>query len=311
MLRRLLPSVQKAQWKTGYNGVRNIVQAPNAAAKAGILGVCCEKHGSFLMGPAKGPPLIRDALASKSLNDYSELGNNAMELMKDFGDVRETDFKTTEAMHEALCASLQSILDEGLAPVVLGGDHHISNPIVKHLAKHWGQPLAVVQFDAHNDLYEDYEGDYYSHASPFARILEAGPTVCSKLVQLGIRTATPHNRKQAERYNVSMVEMRNMPETGKAVAGLLDALLPPDCLVYISFDLDALDPAHAPAVSHWEAGGMTTRQALDIIHMLRRRVIGADIVEYNPDREVHGMTAMVAAKLVREICTKISLGCKN
>jgi arginase len=86
-------------------------------------------------------------------------------------------------------------------PITLGGDHHITNPLVRAVAAHAQQPISIVQFDAHNDLYEDYEGDPYSHASPFARILERGPQECAKLVQLGIRTATTHNRAQVKKKN--------------------------------------------------------------------------------------------------------------
>jgi arginase len=88
---------------------------------------------------------------------------------------------------------------EGLVPITLGGDHHITNPLVRAVAAHAQQPISIVHFDAHNDLYEDYEGDPYSHASPFARILERGPQECAKLVQLGIRTATTHNREQVKK----------------------------------------------------------------------------------------------------------------
>ena len=95
-------------------------------------------------------------------------------------------------------------------PLTLGGDHHITNPIVHAVAEHQEQAISIVQFDAHNDLYEDYEGDPFSHASPFARILESGPSVCSKLIQLGIRTATDHNRRQVSCRRIAAKASRQL-----------------------------------------------------------------------------------------------------
>ncbi|KAG5180437.1 arginase [Tribonema minus] len=272
----------------------------------GLLGVGADQHGSFMRGPAEAPALIKEEMRSKSLNAYSELGTNDEHAYRDWGNIEEGSFASTEEMHAAIKDAVTSIMSAGLTPITLGGDHHITNPIVRAVAAHLGRPVSIVQFDAHNDLYENYEGDAHSHASPFARIFEAGPSVCCKLVQVGIRTATDHNRQQAARYGVTMLEMKDLPLDGKVIAGMLDALLPRDAPVYISFDLDALDPAHAPGVSHHEPGGMTTRAALDAIHHIRRPIIGADVVEYNPRRDVHGMTAMVAVKLVREITATIA-----
>jgi arginase family enzyme len=118
-----------------------------------------------------------------------------------------------------------------------------------------------------------------------------------RLVQVGIRTANDHQRKQAARFSVEMIEMKDFRD------GLALAFDEP---VYVTFDMDGLDPAFAPGVSHREPGGLSTRQAVDVIQRLRGEVVGGDVVEFNPRMDSSGMTAMVAAKLVKEIAARIA-----
>ena len=113
-----------------------------------------------------------------------------------------------------------------------------------------------------------------------------------RLIQAGIRTANTHQREQAEKFGMNIPDFSVSPD--EVVSGLEDPL-------YISLDLDVLDPAFAPGVSHYEPGGLSTRQVLDIIHRIDVRIVGADIVEYNPSRDINGLTAMTAAKFVKEI----------
>jgi arginase family enzyme len=148
----------------------------------------------------------------------------------------------------------------------------------------------ILHFDAHPDLYEDLYGDRLSHACPFARIMEEN--LAKTLVQVGVRAATADQRATARRHGVRMIEMKDFRD-GLA----LDFKRP----LYISFDLDALDPAFAPGVSHQEAGGLTTRQAVDLIHRLKAKIIGLDVVELNPERDPSGITASAAVKIVKEV----------
>jgi arginase family enzyme len=113
-----------------------------------------------------------------------------------------------------------------------------------------------------------------------------------RLIQIGIRTANPHQREQAERFKVEVHGVRRLPN-------LADLQLEPP--LYVSIDLDVLDPAHAPGISHPEPGGLTTREVVEIIQNLPFPPVGADIVELNPDRDINGLTALVAAKLLKEV----------
>jgi arginase family enzyme len=150
-----------------------------------------------------------------------------------------------------------------------------------------------LHFDAHPDLCDHYNGNYQSHASPFAQIMEAG--LVERLVQIGIRTLNHHQREQAEKYGVEIIEIKDWSDDLR-----FDFSTP----VNISFDLDCLDPAFAPGVSHWEPGGFSTRQVLHVIQSLTDPVVGADIVEFNP-RVEKNITSMVAAKVFNEIAAKI------
>ena len=169
---------------------------------------------------------------------------------------------------------------------------------MKAFAPHYPE-LTIFHFDAHPDLYDDFEGSTLSHACPFARIMESG--LAKRLVQVGIRTINRHQREQASRFGVEVVEMRALPAYDK-----LKAAGP----VYISFDIDVLDPAFAPGVSHREPGGMSVREAIAHLHAIEGTIVGADVVEYNPVQDVAGVTATVAAKILREILGKM-IACGN
>ena len=183
-------------------------------------------------------------------------------------------------------------LAQGTRLISLGGDHSVAYPILRAYGERF-EGLTVVQIDAHPDLYDNFEGDRYSHACPFARVMEEG--LAKRLVQIGIRTANEHQRRQAERFGVEIVVRR----AWSALAAL--ELEPP---VYLSIDLDALDPAYAPGVAHPETGGLTSREVLDVIWHVPG-LVGADVVELNPDRDLGGVTAVLASKLVKELAGRL------
>lgn len=235
----------------------------DALGRPTLVGIPFDGQSSYLRGAGDAPPKIREALLCDAF--------------------------------EAIEAGIGNLLDQGHRPISLGGDHSITFPIVKAFAARHRE-LTIIHFDAHPDLYDEFEGNRLSHACPFARIMEAG--LARRLVQVGIRTATGHQRDQAKKFNVEMVEMRGLPAYEK-----LKTAGP----VYISFDMDVLDPAFAPGVSHRESGGMTVREAIAHFHAIEGQIAGADLVEYNPVRDLDGMTATVAAKIVKEMLGKMIL----
>lgn len=196
------------------------------------------------------------------------------------------DRRIRDAVH-AICAA-------GDFPLLLGGDHAVTFPILEGIAAHHG-PVNILHFDAHPDLYDQYDGNRRSHASPFARIMEAG--LAKRLVQVGVRTMNSHCREQVACFGVEVLPMRGFSVNQ---IPLLDGPL------YISVDMDGLDPAFAPGVSHPEPGGLSMREVLDAIDRMPGPVIGADIVECNPDLDLNRLTAFAGAKLVKELAAKMA-----
>lgn len=260
--------------------------APGLTGRPVLLGVPFDGGSSFLRGAARAPAAIRAALRSDASNLWTEhlVDLGRPEVWGDAGDLR-----LTEEWHEEIVRGVAQITALGERPLVLGGDHSITWPVVRAVRPHCPQ-LTILHFDAHNDLYDHYEGDRRSHACPFARIMEAG--LCDQLVQVGIRAMTGHQREQAERFGVEVIDMRRW------VAGDRPALRYP---TYVSLDLDVLDPAFAPGVSHRESGGLDVRSVITALQAIGPAVVGADLVEYNPDRDLGEVTAPVTAKLLKEL----------
>lgn len=258
-----------------------------------ILGIPFDANSSWLRGAAGAPPIIRVAFNSMSANSWTETGVNlgAEGAYCDAGDLKFT----FQEPFPAIETKVGELLDKGLRAVCLGGDHSITLPIVRAFGKRV-PGLTIFHFDAHPDLYDELEGNRLSHACPFARIMEEG--AAKRLIQIGIRTINGHQREQAKKFGVEVIEMRHLPALDRMKV---------DGPVYISFDMDALDPAFAPGISHREPGGMSTREALAHIQAITGKIAGADIVEYNPAQDSTQITATVAAKLLKEMLGKMIL----
>jgi agmatinase len=253
-----------------------------------ILGVPFDEYSSYLRGAAEAPAKIREAFHSDASNKWSETAVDlgAKGVLHDFGDLH---FSSALNAFSEIENGVLHLLDRHVWPVILGGDHSITFPVIKALARSY-EKLTIVHFDAHPDLYDVFQGNRHSHACPFARIMES--QLATHLIQIGIRTLNGHQREQAARFGVTQYCMDQLPGPDS---------MPVDGPVYISFDMDVLDPAFAPGVSHREPGGLSARDAIRYLHALRAPIVGADIVEYNPSRDLDGVTAIVAAKLLKEV----------
>lgn len=255
----------------------------------GLLGIPFDAYSSYMPGPAQAPAEIRKAMECGSSNmsteDIHDLGDEPR--FTDLGDLE------VERYLDDIEPAVTAVLERGAGVLALGGDHSVTYPVLRAYGKKF-ENLTVLHLDAHPDLYKEYDGNPYSNACPFARALEEG--LVKRLVQVGVRTMNPHQLEQAQRYGVETFLMKNWDPSVKLA---LEAPL------YISLDLDVLDPAYAPGVSHYEPGGMSVREVLRIIHGLGAPVVGADIVEYNPRRDFNGMTAMTAVKFLKEIADKM------
>lgn len=257
-----------------------------------LLGLPYDAASSFVRGPAHAPEKIREALHSLAGNSWTEslLDISLPGVMRDAGDV---DFWRADDPRHAIETAIEHVIAGGGSPISLGGDHSVTFPIIRAIRQHEPR-LTIIQIDAHPDLYDEFEGSRFSHACPFARIMEDG--LADRLVQVGIRTMTGHQREQAERFGVEVIDMRAWSDgTRPSAQGPL----------YFSIDLDGIDPAFAPGVSHPEPGGLSVRDVIGIIQQARAPIVGADVVECNPNSDPAGLTARVAAKLVKELVARM------
>ncbi len=257
-------------------------------SRVALVGLPYDGSSSFQRGAAEAPPVIRRAFASPASNMTTQLGLDleAAGPIHDAGDVSIPD---GSGAREKIETAVAALLDRGFRPLALGGDHSITYPVLRAFRGRYSG-LTVLHLDAHPDLYDQFQGDRYSHACPFARIMEE--QLASRLVQVGIRCMNAHQRAQADRFGVEVHDMRSW----RGPAEL--RLAPP---VYVSFDLDGIDPAFAPGVSHREPGGLAPREALAVLHAVPAPVVGADLVELNPRNDPSGITAALAGKLVKEL----------
>lgn len=257
-----------------------------------LVGIPFDLNSSYLRGPATAPHAIRNVWKEGSANDFSESGIDAGSVLNDEGDLKfDSDDIVSSFRH--IKSTIENLLKADHKVISLGGDHSITFPVIQAFAKKY-DALHILHIDAHADLYDEYDGNKFSHACPFARIMEN--RLAASLTQVGIRTLNTHQREQAVKFGVKIIEMKDYN------TDFLHQLKSP---LYISLDLDALDPAFAPGISHHEPGGFSTRALIHLIQSIKVPLVGADIVEYNPLRDLNNMTAMVAFKFMKELAAKM------
>jgi arginase len=256
--------------------------------RVSFLGIPHDDNSSFLKGPSEAPPLIRRELNCDAYSLWSETGIDlgSEGRLADLGDVA---FDGSEDPWALIERSVGRAMVAGDPLICLGGDHAITHPILRAVRRRHPR-LTIVHIDAHADIYHEFQGNPRSHASPFARIMEE--RLADRLIQIGLRTVNDHHRDQFKRFGVEAIEASRCGER-------LDLSLATP--VYVSLDIDGLDPACAPGVSHREPGGLSTRQVIDLLHAIDQPIVAADIVEFNPRCDISNMTATVAAKLFKEI----------
>lgn len=259
-----------------------------------LIGIPFDANSSYKRGPAMAPKQIRQMDEEGSANRFCELGKEIIEGVnyKDCGDIQFSKIDAVFAFKK-IKEVISSELSGGSKLISLGGDHSISFPVIEAFSEKYPK-LSVLHLDAHADLYDNFENNPYSHASPFARLMEKN--ALNSLTQVGIRTFNTHQKEQAQRFGVNVVEMKDF---NMEFINSLEAPL------YVSLDIDVLDPAYAPGISHHEPGGMTSRQLISIIQSIKVPIVGADIVELNPKRDINNATAMVAYKLFKELASKM------
>ncbi len=273
-----------------------------------ILGIPFDGAVSFRPGARFGPKEIRNhSLLIRPYHPVLRAEPFAQMRVADCGDVDVNPLDIIDTQ-ERIEKAVGEILAAGAVPACVGGDHSISLPILRAIARTHGA-VALVHFDSHQDMWEEYFGNRYFHGTPFRRALEEGLYVPRDTVQIGIRGPVYSSKdfEFGETHGVTVVRAEEIHHDGvEAARGLLDRLR--GRKTYVSFDIDAVDPAFAPGTGTPEVGGLSSAHVLDLLRMLVGvQIVGFDIVEVSPPYDQSGLTAMLAANVLFELISLVSL----
>ena len=291
-----------------FAGIRTFMRAPHVTNLRGVdvavYGIPFDTATSYRTGPRFGPEAIRSA--SALLRPYNPaVGVNLVDALSivDYGDVPVSP-GDTERTYAQVEEALAPIVDAGVFPAALGGDHAITLAELRALAKKHG-PLALVQLDSHGDVWESYFGQRYFHGTTFKRALEEGVLDPTASVQAGMRGSLygPDDIQIAKDFGFTVLTTDELRELGPQRYGELVREKVGDRPVFVSFDIDFLDPAFAPGTGTPEAGGFSTAEALAFVRALQGiRLEGCDVVEVSPPYDNAGaITALAGATVMYEL----------
>jgi len=268
-----------------------------------IVGVPYDGGTSYRPGARLGPREIR--AQSSLIRPYNYVQKVAPFDVLNVADVGDVDAPpvSIERCYEAVESRIGSLADAGARPIVIGGDHSISLPILRALAKRHG-PLALVQFDAHIDTWDEYFGGKYFHGTPFRRAIEENLIDGRRFVQVGIRGPIYgeddfdfHRQHGITMIDIDQVKTGGIAATVDRVRAIVSGP------VYTTFDIDSVDPAFAPGTGTPEIGGLTSHEAQQLVRGLAGlSLVGGDIVEVSPLFDGPGqITALLAANIMFEL----------
>lgn len=298
-----------------FAGIRTFMRAPHVTELTGVdavvYGIPFDTATSYRTGPRFGPEAIRSA--SALIRPYNPgLGVNVVEALSivDYGDLPVSP-GDTERTYRQVEEALAPIVEAGIFPLALGGDHAITLAELRALARRYG-PLALVQLDAHGDTWEEYFGQRYFHGTTFKRALEEGLLDPQRSVQAGMRGSLygAGDLEAARELGFTVLSTDELRALGPSGYGELVLGKTAGRPVFCSFDVDVLDPAFAPGTGTPEVGGLSTAEALAFLRALRGIALaGADVVEVSPPYDGPGMqTALAAANVAYELLGLRALG---
>jgi agmatinase len=291
-----------------FAGIRTFMRAPHTTELAGVdaavYGIPFDTATSFRTGPRFGPEAIRSA--SALLRPYNPaLGVDVVGALSivDYGDVPVSP-GDTERTYGQVEEALAPLVDAGVFPLALGGDHSVTLAELRALARRHG-PLALVQLDAHGDTWDEYFGQRFFHGTTFKRALEEELIDASASVQAGLRGSVygADDIESARELGFAVVSCDQLRTLGPGSYASFVRERAGRRPVFLSFDIDVLDPAFAPGTGTPEVGGLSTAEALSFLRALRgMELAGADVVEVSPPYDGPGQpTALAAANVAYEI----------
>ncbi|CAD5142147.1 Guanidinobutyrase [Microbacterium sp. Nx66] len=295
-----------------YSGIATFARLPRIEdvprADIAVVGIPFDSGVSYRPGTRFGPSHVRES--SRLLRPYNpaqDVSPFQLAQVVDAGDIPVNPFDLTEAVTEVERAALA--LGERVQRIVtIGGDHTVALPLLRAVAAKHG-PVAVLHFDAHLDTWDTYFGAPITHGTPFRRASEEGLIDLTASCHVGTRGPlySQQDLEDDERLGFSIVSSEYIEEHG--VEAAIDRILTRigDKPLYVSIDIDVLDPAHAPGTGTPEAGGLTSRELLRILRALRDRdIVGADVVEVSPAYDHAQMTGIAASHVVYELVTLLA-----
>jgi agmatinase len=292
-----------------YAGLATFARLPTAQEvprwDIAVVGVPFDGGTSYRPGARFGPAAVRQG--SRLLRPYHPaLRSLPFDLAQvvDAGDIACTPFSTEDAVTE-IERGAAGLLAGGGRLVAIGGDHTVALPLLRATARRYG-PLALVHFDAHLDTWDTYFGQRYTHGTPFRRAWEEGLLRPDRSVHVGLRGPLYAETDLVEDAGMGYAQITTEQVAQLGVAAVVGRVLARvgDAPLYVSVDIDVLDPAHAPGTGTPEAGGLTSRELLSVLRGLEpAHIVGADLVEVSPAYDHAEITAIAAAHVLYDLVT--------
>ncbi|MHA2175357.1 MAG: agmatinase [Candidatus Hodarchaeales archaeon] len=278
------------------------------SANLAVLGVPWDSSSSYRIGSAEAPQYIREATTNQLYNSFSERGINIKDKWKilDCGDIKIGSDQSSNII-DAIYSSIYPLTTQIQNFCFLGGDHlttYFSLTALLKASKLKPERVGLIYFDSHPDLYDEYDNNNYSHACVMKRIISDTGLLPQNICQLGIRAATPEQLNYIQKENILMYTTQDMQDYKiQDITNSLKARFQGNVdYIYLSVDLDVLDPVFVPGIGNPEPGGLTTVELIRFIQNLNSLPIYSfDLVEINPKYDLNNLTAFTSAKLMKEI----------
>ena len=272
-----------------------------AEAEIGLFGVPYDGALTNRPGARHGPREIRNQSSLiRAINHATRIDPFSLARVRDLGDVRFTGMFDVETAHREIEAFAREIVASGVTPLAFGGDHSVSLPLLRAV----GGPVALIHVDAHTDTWDSFQGSKFNHGAPFRRAVEEGLIDPKRTIQIGIRGTQNLSEgwDYSEAAGMRVVFCEEVHARGVEAIAAEAAALVGDGPVYLSFDIDCLDPVYAPGTGTPEIGGLTTHQAQVLLRGMRGLAyVGADLVEVSPPFDTGYVTSLAGAALGYEI----------
>jgi guanidinopropionase len=290
-----------------FAGIASFFRAPISQdltdTDIGVIGVPFDGGVTNRSGTRHGPRAVREqSTLLRRINAATGVKPFAIARVRDLGDCWLEQPYELAGAHTEIATFYRVIVDAGIVPLSVGGDHSISLPILRAVAA--GRPVGMVHIDAHCDTGDDYMGSRFHHGAPFRRAVEEGLLDPRRVIQIGIRGTTndPDMWGFSQRSGMRVLGMDEFHDQGWRFAADEARRIAGDGPTYLSFDIDSLDPSHAPGTGTPEAGGMTALEAIRLLRALRGvDFVGGDLVEVSPPFDVGTLTSFNGASLLFEI----------